>query len=461
MMTPKEIANLVSHTARQEDIEERQGLLTLRGDLSNPAICKAWIELRANPPSYLSSVTIYDAETDSSFSDDHTPTPEERFRIALEVVEVQSQMHIFFGRSLSSHERKMIVADNIFVADMDTKETFTTYRSRLQAWSNEQSNSFIPYEPFADPRTFANDFTSRGEVPTDIRPWLLLGEPERRGDVFRVWVCMASRRLLAALSDRVSLVDNNVLYHFGGPPACAVSLTEQQLLPLHGRLQECAAWIFPDAKDAETRHLLVAAEWARTYRKGGIVDLGDGSLESARAAYAAYVKAGSKEMLKALADLRKSVVDECQKATQKAQDLAGAMWKDLAISALPFAVKAMPESTKAQGQGISSLLALGAAAYLIFSFSIQVHINKRYFRNQDDSRAIWKKALYLALPQAEIDELAENPIKKSINDYRSVRGFIGLFYFFLILLLLLFAISNSGIWAALQSNPSIKWTLFA
>jgi len=109
-----------------------------------------------------------------------------------------------------------------------------------------------------------------------------------------------------------------------------------------------ADWTFTTgARDADTRHLLLAAEWARSHSGG---QLGEGCSESAEAAYGAYVKAGSKDSLKALAELRKTVVDEAQKASQKAQDMAGAMWKDLAVATTPFVIKVLPDSEKTANQ---------------------------------------------------------------------------------------------------------------
>ena len=42
-------------------------------------------------------------------------------------------------------------------------------------------------------------------------------------------------------------------------------------------------------RDADTRHLLLANEWARSYRREKPDDIGDGALESAKGAYSAYV----------------------------------------------------------------------------------------------------------------------------------------------------------------------------
>ncbi len=163
------------------------------------------------------------------------------------------------------------------------------------------------------------------------------------------------------------------------------------------------------------------------------------SLESARAAYAAYVKSGSRETLKALADLRKAVVEETQRVSQRAQDLAGALWKDLTVAAAPFVLKILADAAKTSSQSVAGGLALAAAVFLVFSFCIQVHINRRYLRGQKAARAVWRNALNSVLSPAEVEEFSDRPIDSAVRDYRRVHLLVGGFYVFLVIALLTFA----------------------
>jgi hypothetical protein len=327
---------------------------------------------------------------------------------------------------------------------MGADETFTTYRSRFELWTEDAPLAFAASEPLPDPRRFTGDFTGRGEVPADIRPWLMRGAPTATGPAYLAWSGLAARRLLAALSDRVALDDEGrVAYHFSGPPACAVAVTDAEALGLLPRLQAGAVWVYPEGRDPDTRHLLLAAEWARTHRRGNPAELGDNSLESAKAAYGAYVKAGSRETLKAIADLRKAVVEETQKVAQRAQDLAGALWKDVAVTAAPFVLKILPDAGKAPSRALTVWIALAAAIYVTFSFGIQVFINKRSFRRQKEARGVWKSALNVVLTASEVEEYSEVPIRNSLQDYRGVRFVVGLVYAGLIAILLWFAWTNA------------------
>lgn len=203
-------------------------------------------------------------------------------------------------------------------------------------------------------------------------------------------------------------------------------------------IQAAAKWVFADGKDAEPRHLLLSTEWARAQAGAQTDDVPERSLGSARTAYVAFVRSSSKETLKALADLRKGVVEETQKASQRAQDLAGGLWKDLAIASAPFVLKVLPDSAKAGATGVSVLLAWGAAAFLAYSFLVQTHINRRYFRTQRDGRVAWRGALGTILSTAELEQFGEKPIRDSIRDYRFVRRVVGAIYVSLFVGLLAF-----------------------
>lgn len=442
MTTPSEIADLVRRTKPDLDIEERPGHLVLRAPLDDGALRAAWLALRAAVPDYVTAVTITDADVDAILEADEVPPRGQPYRIVVESVEVADQLRLYFSASLKDNAAALTQANNVLLADMAPQETFSTYRSRLQLWTRDPPEAIAPSEPLPDPRAFAGDFTGGAEVPGDIRPWLLRAEPTARGRAYAAWCELAARRLMAALSDRVSSDQGRVAYHFSGPPACTLSPEDADVTALLPRLQAGAAWVFPEARDADTRHLLLAAEWARTHRRGSPHELGDGSLDSAKAAYAAYVKAGSRETLKALAELRKAVIDETQKAAQRAQDLAGAIWKDLAVAAAPFVLKILPDAGKAANQTLAGIMALSAAAFLVFSFSIQVYINKRYFRHQKDARSVWKRALNVALTPAEVESFSETPIRSSIADYRKVRLAVGIVYAALVAALIAFAWAN-------------------
>jgi hypothetical protein len=87
-------------------------------------------------------------------------------------------------------------------------------------------------------------------------------------------------------------------------------------------------------------------------------------------------------------------------------------------------------------------MAIAAILLLAFSYGTQLFINHKFFKNQADARRIWKQALNTVLTPAEIEEFSEQPITKSIADYRTVRCWVGFVYAGLILTLAVFALYN-------------------
>lgn len=442
MTTPSELADLVIATTAGHPPEERPGLMVLRASLADPAIRGAWLDLRAAPPPFVTAISLVEADGDADLERDTVPEAADLYRITVETPRIEGELRLFFPGALTRHADELARVDQVLIAAMAGNETFSTYRNRIQMWSNDPVEAFAASEPLPDPRTNVSDFTGEGHVPADIRPWLQRRQPAHCGKAYAAWSLLASRRLMAAVADRVSKSDGAISYHFSGPPTCAVTLSDDEVVALMPHLQAGAAWVFTETRDADTRHLLLAAEWARSYRKGDMLHLGEGAFESAKSAHAAYVKAGSKEALKALSELRKTVVDEGQKASQRAQDLAGAMWKDIAVAAAPFVLKILPDSTKAGSQLLTGTLAVCAATFLVFSFVIQVFINKRYFRRQREGRQVWKRQVNVALRNKDIEELSEEPLNNSVKDYRVVRLSVGVIYALLVAALLTFAWFN-------------------
>jgi hypothetical protein len=163
-------------------------------------------------------------------------------------------------------------------------------------------------------------------------------------------------------------------------------------------------------------------------------------LESARLAYGAHAKSASRETLKALADLRKNVADETQRITQRAQDLTASLWRDLAVAAAPFVLRILPVG--ASNGWISIAFPLSAALFLVFSLSIQIWLNKAYFRQQSKSRLIWQQLLAPYLSSGEFKEFSNTPITAAMDTYRRARLVVGIAYIVLIAGLLLFAFGN-------------------
>lgn len=458
-MTPTEILDLILRTRPTKEVEEHAELITIRARLDDAGLRAEWQRLRANIPAFLSSVTIRREGTDTALNDDEVPLANTVFAITLNKAMDAAVLRLFYGKSLISPAKNLDSCLHVCVADLTADQAFTSYGARFQPWTEQPPIPFDRATEFPNPRSISHDASSVGLVPGDIRPWLLQDHPQQSSPTFAAWRLLAAPRLMAALSDQVYKDAASTVYQLSGPPSRKVSASAAELVVLFERLSDGVLWVFTGGeRDTETRHVLLAAEWARSYRQGALAAFGDGSLESAKAAYAAYVKAGSKETLKALADLRKTVVDEAQKATQRAQDMTGALWKDLAVATTPFVIKILSDASRTPNAWIAGLFAIGAAVFLILSFRVQTFVNGSYFAGQDKARTIWTLRLNQVLTASEIEEFSETPIQKSVSDYNRVRKIVGTVYGVLVVILIIFGGFQFYTAATMKASPSVGAT---
>jgi len=452
MTSPTELAAFVRFTAAADDCEETSSSVVLRAALDDPGHLELWRSFRRAPPSCLSEVVVTQIGTDLDLAEADAPPPGTRFRIVLRKQQEAGELRMLLCPVGDGWCSTLAAIRSVRVAEMGDDAAFTTYLARFGRWTDDPALPVSESEPLPDPRKFTSDFTQLNFVGSDIRPWLLAMPPKVGDGVFAAWRKAAAPRLLAALADQVSF-DGGVVAHFSGPPSAAVRADAIDLDAAFGALNAGAVWVFADgSRDADARHLLLSNEWARDAGRIG-EDTGVDPLISARKAYAAYVKVGSKETLKAIAELRKTVLDETQKISQRAQDLAGALWKDLAIASAPFVVKIVSDSTKLPSNYVAGGFAAVAAIFLAFSFWMQVSINSRYFARQEEARSVWRGALTTVLSTSEVEEYSDQPIARSVADYKVARKRVGCFYGVLVIVLLAFAAYDLGLFALRAPSP--------
>ena len=208
----------------------------------------------------------------------------------------------------------------------------------------------------------------------------------------------------------------------------------------------CASWVFTSGQDIEARHLIFASELARAYRETApLPEVFSHALDSAKATYEAHVQSSSRETLKALSELRKSVIDEAQKITQRTQDLTSGLWRDVAVSAAPFVLKILGDATKAPNPMVTAGFYFAAAIFIGISFTLQTQINKSYLNNQRAARARWFETLYNYISSDERERIADGPIRAAEQSYETTKCRIALIYSVLTLILLGF-----GAWELTQ-----------
>lgn len=144
------------------------------------------------------------------------------------------------------------------------------------------------------------------------------------------------------------------------------------------------------------------------------------ALESAGLAYRAHVQQGSRETIKSLSDLRKTLVEEIGKVTQQTRDLSSGLWRDVAVAIVALAFRLSMDATKTTATPVYSVVLLLVATYIVVSQIVTVKSSRAFLKVAADARAQWRHKGYAYLSDAEFDALAGNPLTEARVIYDDV-----------------------------------------
>ena len=207
---------------------------------------------------------------------------------------------------------------------------FETYAVRVSSLS--ASKKFVPITDLPQPRKVVRELRANRSVPERIGPWLLRESSFSpwSDSFFRAWVKIAAPNLVRALA---SEVDGNDLVFRGAYTAkvsCPDINTVDWSPDAFRNLQAATHWVYENGRELELRHGLFATEIARVaparpdiktlFSEGGAT-----ALEGARIAYGLSLANVSRDSLKALADLRKSMAEETAKLSDNTRAIVTAV----------------------------------------------------------------------------------------------------------------------------------------
>jgi len=321
------------------------------------------------------------------------------------------------------------LAPSLLIADLPPEGAFRARGLDVAPWIEDGQLSSPPEPISINPSKLIIDHVPEREVPGNLAPWMLLTPPAAPSLAFEVWRALAARRLLSGLVSSVFLEDGVVWFQASGPPIYRVRADDSEIAHAWEILNEAAAWVFLSGSDIEARHRLFSGELARAGRPGqDFSNTLSRAFEAAKVAYEAHVQSSSRETLKALADLRKTVIEETQRVTQRTQDMASGLGRDLAVSAAPFALKILADAGKVSTPLISASFYFAVGAFVAVSFALQWRINKAFLRSQKASRRRWMQTLYTYISTKEREEIADTPIEQAIANYRETRAVLLVIY---------------------------------
>lgn len=295
-------------------------------------------------------------------------------------------------------------------------EPFETLTVRYGPWQDHEP--FTPLGPPPSPRRVVRVLSETDGFPDDLGRWLLRdpGAPvEGRG--IQPWRRAAVEKLGKALADEIE-PDGKLL--FRGPPATRFNSSAEALVEASAleAIQRAAQWVFDNPRELENRHVLIAAEVARTAVTGGSVTqlatITGPALEGARIAYNFGVTQQSRDTLKALSELRKNVGDETAKLAESTRNLAtavaGSVFANIGIIVARLTIPATSTWVPTAAIVLGIVLAIYVGA-VIWS---GVH----YLKLQETLRTEWRGRLYRFLDDAEYERMVTVPVRRAEGAFR-------------------------------------------
>lgn len=285
----------------------------------------------------------------------------------------------------------------------------------IQSWDGIQEPA--EQAPTKSPRTLVKEFGNIRRVPEDVRCWLTssLSAEFFAQSATQVWVHAASTALMSCLPDELD-ADSGAL-KFRGPPRLTLpgfEATDALDHETFNILLDVARWVFEHERESEIRHILLAAELARSgaATEGAPAFLSQHlahAWESAQIAYQMALAETGRDTLKALSDLRKDVTEETNKLSDISRQLIGSVAAAVATGIGLIAARVAANAPA----GLIAVVMLVVALYI----AMVIFSGVQFMRLQRQLRVDWQPRLYRFLPEAEYDRMVEAPTKKAEHSF--------------------------------------------
>ena len=404
--------------------DERERTLTMRGCFTDSDTQAAWLAFTEKPPVPFEAVQIYDVEVGGDVTSDQGFDPEREISITIVKPKIQRVACFFFQDSLAGYFMGTIEAVTLYVADLPLECTFQARGLEIKPWTHDQELVAPPSPEVINPLKFVADFVPTREVPQDLSPWLLLSSPAQISQAFESWRMISARKIMSGLVSN-ALADNTVVWlQISGPPIFRIRADDPLLIDSWEMLTRIAHWVFLSGLDVEARHILFSGELTRADRPGQIFSTTlERAFDAAQVAYEAHVQSSSRETLKALAELRKVVIDETQKVAQRTQEMTSGVVRTLIILAVPLTLK-ISSNVDNSTPNIINVICIASAIFILTLFFLQCRINEAYFLSQENSRNSWMQTLRPYISDKEREEIADLPIKQALKSYEETCIFL-------------------------------------
>lgn len=339
--------------------------------------------------------------------------------------------------------RSFLLNDELVITTVNVKLLFIEngFKTRLffiEQWVDYPCASDVPVpgRPYIRTRSHVKSNSPQFMAPTFIEPWVLLEPISLDSIASNIWKDISAKMILRSIPNELYIDSSHKVYLLGSPPR-RLELEEEAIEEImFDKLQEAASWIYLEGDDTEVRHTFLSTELAREWNPSlsfcrGINSRLPNAMESAKLVYKAHLRASSKDTLKTLGDLRKTLADDIQKLLQQARDLSTTVWRDVAIVLGAVAVRYAMDSIKANQISTGFAIIYGLVLiYIVTSYLITISINKKFIEIMKNSQEIWRNKLYGFLDDDDYQKLAAYPLAKAYRAYNTSRRITSIVVFF-------------------------------
>ena len=418
-----------SRSASDVAVNENPGHLTISGTFSRSAL-DAWQAVSDGIESWFS---LECADESQDIIPPGCGVELERHRITIKFSAISGVAHIFTreGWRIFLHNSEFIAATHEVRLGF-TKCTFSTRWFTIEPWTSQPSAKTAPersQNKSNSPRRQVRSHSSNFMAPPLIEPWILLGPEPNEDPAVSIWKEISIQMTAKTLPNELYMDGESQKIAIAGQPTRKLNLGKTPPSgSLFADLQEATSWIYLEGEDIEVRHTFLSSELAREWPAD--TDFFDAlpsklniALDSARLLYKAHLRSGSKDTLKSLSELRKTLSEEVQKLLQQSRELAGSVWRDVAIAIGVLAIRLSLDGVKAKDLTLGfALIYAIVAIYIGSSYAISISTNQNFLRIIEESRRSWRTKLYGFLDDEDYKLLAENPLRDAISAYKSTQA---------------------------------------
>lgn len=356
-----------------------------------------------------------------------------------------------FSRELKNSQFTGTISLAFIAADF---EPFRSAGCKFDMWSAFAPKPDLVPVVRTSPKKYVRDI-GVNVLPSCAEFWIADGDAPRKSAVYDHWSEAAAQLLPLMIVNEVWSLDGKLLVTVKGPRKRELECQREMALSEAGfrSLSEAVKWVYENPREIEVKHTLLTNEICREWPPEvnilgvGITIIIAEALESSKRAYQAHVHEKTKDMLKALADLRKSISEETARTSQQTRDLIAGLWRDfvVAIGAIGLRLASGQSGGALALSTATRLFMIGIAMFLVVSVALTFINNYKLRRSGSMGREVWHQKIHDVLSSKDFSDLTRVPLHEVDVAYRITASVVAVSYVVLLVAVVGFAFPELGL----------------